>query len=48
VRADKSVYMYERCNELRNLMFSRSFRLLVKYMDYKRKRKEAKKQKKLK
>ncbi len=47
-KSDKPVYMYERCNELRNLMFSRSFRLLVKYMDYKRKRKEAKKQKKLK
>lgn len=48
VNFDKSVYMYERCNELKNLMFSRSFRLLVKYMEYKRKRQEYKKQKKLK
>ena len=46
--SDKPVYMYERCNELRNLMFSRSFRLLVKYMDYKRKKREEKKMKKLK
>ena len=47
-KSDKPVYMYERCNELRNLMFSRSFRLLVKYMDYKKKKHEEKKRKKQK
>lgn len=48
VNYDKSVYMYERCNELKNLMFSRSFRLLKSYMDYKHKKREEKKQKRLK
>ena len=41
-KTDKKVYMYEPCNELKEMMFSRSFRLLKKYMDKKKKRREKK------
>ena len=34
--------MSEPCNELKEMMFSRSFRLLKKYMDKKKKRREKK------
>ena len=37
-KTDKKVYMYEQCNELKELMFSRSFRLLKKYIDRKKKK----------
>ena len=37
-KTDKKIYMYEQCNELRELMFSRSFRLLKKYIDKKKNR----------
>lgn len=44
-KTDKQVYMYERCNELQELMFSRSFRLLKSYIDRKRKRKHERREK---
>lgn len=42
-KTDKKVYMYEPCNELKEMMFSRSFRMLKKYMDKKKLRNEKKK-----
>lgn len=42
---DKPVYFYERCNELKELLFSRSFRLLKSYIDYKHKKKLEKREK---
>ena len=44
-KTDKQVYMYERCNELQELMFSRSFRMLKNYIDRKRKRKHERREK---
>ena len=39
------VYMYEKCNELKELMFSRSFRLFKKYIDWKHERNIKKREK---
>ena len=44
-KTDKPVFMYERCNELLELMYSRSFRMLKKYIDYKHKRKQERREK---
>lgn len=41
-KTNKKVYMYEACDELKTMMYSRSFQLLKKYMDYKRAKKEKK------
>lgn len=43
-KTDKPVYMYEPCNELQELMFSRSFRLLKKYIDRKHAKKHARRE----
>lgn len=37
-KTNRKVYMYEQCNELKELYFSRSFRLFKKYIDRKRKK----------
>ena len=37
-KTNKKVYMYEQCNELKELYFSRSFRLFKKYIDRKRRK----------
>lgn len=39
-KTDKPVFFYERCNELKELMFSRSFRMLKKYIDHKHLKKQ--------
>lgn len=39
-KTDKQVYFYERCDELKTLMFSRSFRMLKKYVDYRHRKKQ--------
>ena len=44
-KTDKKVYMYEPCNELKEMMFSRSFRLLKKYIDKKKAKREKRQQK---
>ena len=41
-KTNKKVYMYEPCDELKTMMYSRSFQLLKKYMDYKKAKKEKK------
>ena len=44
-KTNKKVFMYEPCDELKTMMYSRSFQLLKKYMDYKRAKKEKKNKK---
>ncbi len=44
-KTDKQVFFYERCNELKELMFSRSFRILKKYVDHKHMKKQERREK---
>ncbi len=47
-KKSKTVNMYEPCDTLRTLMFSRSFRLLKKYIDYRHVKEKTKQNKKIK